>query len=1324
MEGVIFMKGKFKKVTCFILIFMVLSVAYLIPPGHSKAVLAANNSCKIHFLTLTDNTDAILLECNGKFGMVDSGEDNDYPNGSNPHYPSRPGITRGNGFEKDVITYLRTVGVTKDNFEFYIGTHPHSDHIGSADEIIYAFHPKRVYIEAYSDNDVTDSIRLWDNLYVYDNMVKAAQDTGATLIQTFNTNAPLYPETVTVTGTIIMNKDIEVPSEPDGSTDPSDSNSSPSANADETLPPAENSDVKSPDTDAPSDMEKEPQDTDSAPSDMDKEPQDTDSAPSDMDKEPQDADSASQDMSKESQGTDAFPSDIAKETPDTDADSQDMERNTQDAVSQDINKEQPNPDAALQDIYTDSQNTDSPTQGTDQSNADNSTDSNITMPSQIAVTLSYTATDPETKLPADVIVEAKEVPGKEGLWTYTFTGIRKFDDTKTPFTYKLTPKAEGYTFAPAEEENLFDFICSAEVPSAPETANVLSEEALQLFSIYQEESGAADEPLIPSDEGLSDNLTIEDVPSSDQVDPDHPDDPNNAYENAYAAPAQSGIFDGETVGSVSTPVFMLGGKNGMKLEIMNYGVKRPQADANYFSLGVKVTSMMTKKTAFLAGDINNYIGAETALAKRLGHVNLLKLGHHGFYGSNTYNYLKALSPDIAIMTGKYNYVSNASVDNNIGTLDSLIKLGQSGTALYPTAWYAPYIKAIVINLDKGLSNNVPKGKEFIASAEGSSPYRHIYYYDGYPKKTNGWKKDSKGDWYYFENSYNASTNKWLQNASGKWSYLKDDGTMAVGWVLVNGKWYYTDSNGFMTTGWQKVNGKWYYMDSNGVMQTGRKHIDKYFYYFDSATGAMAQDQYVNGYYYDSSGKWIPNFKDGNWQHNEVGWWYQFGNGSYPTSCWLQIHGEWYYFNSSGYIVTGWMKQGKTWYYFNSEGIMCTGWYKINGIWYYSDASGKMLTGLQTIGGRKYYFNSSGAMATGWVKLNKSWYYFTENGANTGWYVVGNIWYYSNSSGVMQTGWIKSNGRYYYTSGSGAMMTGWIFVGNKWYYLNNSGAMLTGWYEINGIWYYSDASGKMLTGLHTIGQSKYYLSGNGAMATGWVYTGNKWYYFNGNGAAAVGWYKINNIWYYSNSSGVMQTGWLKQGNTKYYLYGNGAMATGWAAFGNKWYYFTDSGAVVRGWFKVNNTWYYSNSSGIMQTGWLKQGDTKYYLYGNGAMATGWAAFGNKWYYFTDSGAVVRGWFKVNNTWYYSNSSGIMQIGWLKQGSTKYYLYGNGAMATGWLSDNGKWYYMNSLGAMTTGWQNVNNTWYYLSPSNGVMLANTWTPDGYFVNSSGAWTGQRR
>jgi len=39
-----------------------------------------------------------------------------------------------------------------------------------------------------------------------------------------------------------------------------------------------------------------------------------------------------------------------------------------------------------------------------------------------------------------------------------------------------------------------------------------------------------------------------------------------------------------------------------------------------------------------------------------------------------------------------------------------------------------------------------------------------------------------------------------------------------------------------------------------------------------------------------------------------------------------------------------------------------------------------------------------------------------------------------------------------------------------------------------------------------------------------------------------------------------------------------------------------------------------------------------------------------------------------------------------------------MAIGWVKDNGKWYYL---------------------ASSGKMLRNTYTPDGYYVDASGAW-----
>lgn len=192
----------FKKIGISVLAFSVVLPSVTFSPLSSDTVQAASSNARIHYLTLPSNTEAIVLECNGKFGMVDSGEDTDYPTGSDPRYPKRPGVVTNEGYEAEVIDYLHNLGVTQENFEFYIGTHPHSDHIGTADEMIEEFHPKRVYIQEYKDSYISNPAALWDNLYVYDQMLQAASDTGATIIQNFVPGAPLYPEKVSVQGTI------------------------------------------------------------------------------------------------------------------------------------------------------------------------------------------------------------------------------------------------------------------------------------------------------------------------------------------------------------------------------------------------------------------------------------------------------------------------------------------------------------------------------------------------------------------------------------------------------------------------------------------------------------------------------------------------------------------------------------------------------------------------------------------------------------------------------------------------------------------------------------------------------------------------------------------------------------------------------------------------------------------------------------------------------------------------------------------------------------------------------------------------------------------
>lgn len=41
-------------------------------------------------------------------------------------------------------------------------------------------------------------------------------------------------------------------------------------------------------------------------------------------------------------------------------------------------------------------------------------------------------------------------------------------------------------------------------------------------------------------------------------------------------------------------------------------------------------------------------------------------------------------------------------------------------------------------------------------------------------------------------------------------------------------------------------------------------------------------------------------------------------------------------------------------------------------------------------------------------------------------------------------------------------------------------------------------------------------------------------------------------------------------------------------------------------------------------------------------------------------------------------------------------------------------------MLTGWNWINGRCYYLEPESGRMLSDAVTPDGYTVDSSGAWT----
>lgn len=217
-----------------------------------------------------------------------------------------------------------------------------------------------------------------------------------------------------------------------------------------------------------------------------------------------------------------------------------------------------------------------------------------------------------------------------------------------------------------------------------------------------------------------------------------------------------------------------------------------------------------------------------------------------------------------------------------------------------------------------------------------------------------------------------------------------------------------------------------------------------------------------------------------------------------------------------------------------------------------------------------------------------------------------------------------------------------------------------------------------------------------------------HYYKGGGAfqelypilKAESWLKSKHNWYYQKQGNLVQNAWVKDKGTWYFMNDKGVMFNQtWLYQGSNWYAFKSSGAMISDdWLYDNGSWYYLKDSGSMATGWIKDSGS--------------------WYYLKDSGSMATGWVKDSGTWYYLNKSGSMATGWIKDSGSWYYLNNSGSMATGWVKDDGTWYYLKDSGSMATGWVKDSGAWYYLA-SSGNMLRNTYTPDGYYVDDSGAW-----
>ncbi|NMP37609.1 MAG: MBL fold metallo-hydrolase [Clostridiales bacterium] len=118
------------------------------------------------------------------------------------------------------------------------------------------------------------------------------------------------------------------------------------------------------------------------------------------------------------------------------------------------------------------------------------------------------------------------------------------------------------------------------------------------------------------------------------------------YDEVIAALADRNI---QRISELPTEQFTLG---DFEIQFFNTVTSPDKAGEgeNAASVGVKVTK--NGKSAFLAADITQTTGLEKDLAPLIGDVELLKIGHHGYFGSCSQRFLRALKPELCIVTNQ------------------------------------------------------------------------------------------------------------------------------------------------------------------------------------------------------------------------------------------------------------------------------------------------------------------------------------------------------------------------------------------------------------------------------------------------------------------------------------------------------------------------------------------------------------------------------------------------------------------------------------------------------------------------------------------------
>ena len=158
-------------------------------------------------------------------------------------------------------------------------------------------------------------------------------------------------------------------------------------------------------------------------------------------------------------------------------------------------------------------------------------------------------------------------------------------------------------------------------------------------------------------------------------------------------------------------------------------------------------------------------------------------------------------------------------------------------------------------------------------------------------------------------------------------------------------------------------------------------------------------------------------------------------------------------------------------------------------------------------------------------------------------------------------------------------------------------------------------------------------------------------------------------------------------------------------------------LIGKWITNNNGKWFGYPDGTYEnTGFKKINEDTYYFQSNGYVKTGWLLDNGVWYYFNKDGIMQTGWSGPGRQYYFDDAGKMLEKQFTPDG---YYVGSSGAyVRNGWVLNNGKYYYMNGSGKM------VMCSWvgsYYLG-SDGVMVTNKWVQWNekyYYLDSQGVY-----